>query len=84
MPKATLRKFFVGDTFHTIIQDLIKDKAKYFDIEKYVKDGKPQIWGRIALMFVTGGALGNNIDRLFLFNDPNIPCHHAVDDLKEK
>jgi len=37
-PKTTLRKFYVGDTFHEIIQNLIKEKAKYFDIEKRVED----------------------------------------------
>ena len=35
---ATYRKFFVGDTFHEIIQDLIRKKAKYFEIEKRVEN----------------------------------------------
>jgi len=38
MPPATLRKFFVGDTFHQIIQDLIRKKANYFEVEKRVED----------------------------------------------
>ena len=38
MPATTLRKFYVGDTFHKIIQDLVRKQAKYFEIEKRVEN----------------------------------------------
>lgn len=40
----------------------------FVKIEKYLKAGAPVVWARAALMLVAGGAVGNNIDRLFLFN----------------
>jgi len=52
----------------------------FFNIDKLLKGDIPQKLGRIAMMLVVGGALGNMIDRLFLFNNPNIPNHHAVVD----
>ncbi len=36
----------------------------YLNIEKFLKDGSPQKWGRVVLMAITGGALGNIMDRL--------------------
>ncbi len=52
----------------------------FLKIDSFVKEGPAQNWGRVALMFVLGGALGNIIDRLFFFNDPTIPGHKAVVD----
>lgn len=52
----------------------------FLNIHKYVRKGNPRIWGQVALMLIIGGALGNMIDRMFLFNDPSIPNHHAVVD----
>ncbi len=54
--------------------------ALFFKMDKYVKDGTPVKLSRLASMFIAGGALGNNIDRLFFFNDPSIPGHKAVVD----
>lgn len=42
----------------------------FLNINKFIKEGKPRIWGQLAIVFITGGALGNMIDRLFLFNEP--------------
>ena len=36
----------------------------YIKIAKFVKDGAPQDWGRIALMMILGGAIGNNFERI--------------------
>lgn len=36
----------------------------YGNIQRYLKDGAPQVWGRVALMFIIGGALGNIINRI--------------------
>lgn len=36
----------------------------YKNLSKYIKDGKPEIWGRTALMMIMGGAVGNLIDRI--------------------
>lgn len=44
----------------------------YLNITKFLKDGKPQTIGMVALMAIVGGALGNIIDRLFLFNLPGM------------
>lgn len=52
----------------------------FFNADKLLKGEIPQRLGRIAMMLVVGGALGNMIDRLFLFNNPLIPGHHAVVD----
>lgn len=52
----------------------------FLNIDKFIKEGNALKWGRVATMLIIGGALGNMIDRLFLFNDPSIPYHHAVVD----
>jgi signal peptidase II len=45
----------------------------YFNIAKFIRDGRPQSWARVAIMFITGGAIGNNLlDRLFLFNKDGV------------
>jgi signal peptidase II len=44
----------------------------YFNVTKFIRDGKPQIWGKVSLMFIVGGALGNIIDRLFFFNQDGV------------
>ncbi|OHD54741.1 MAG: signal peptidase II [Spirochaetes bacterium GWF1_51_8] len=36
----------------------------YIKIDKFIKDGAPQDWGRIALMGILGGAIGNNFERI--------------------
>lgn len=38
MAATTLRKFYVGDTFHEIIQNLIRKRASYFEVEKRVEN----------------------------------------------
>jgi signal peptidase II len=36
----------------------------YKNLSRYIRDGKPEIWGRTALMMIMGGAVGNIIDRI--------------------
>jgi signal peptidase II len=37
----------------------------YRNLSKYIKDGEPQVFGRVALMAIIGGAFGNIIDRAY-------------------
>ncbi len=37
----------------------------FMNVNRFVKDGRPQFWARLALTFITGGAFGNIIDRFF-------------------
>jgi signal peptidase II len=37
----------------------------YRNLSKYIKDGGPQDFGRVALMAIIGGAFGNIIDRAY-------------------